>query len=200
MDQTLKNRLVGAAVLLAIAVVVLPLLFDGANQQALMSDLRMPPPPETPNAAALLDGGHSTLAEAKDEVLREHALIEPEAEPELEPIPPVAVAPSPAEPVPASPAPAATSQPAKPADERLSQLAEAWDVQVAAGSSAEGAERLRNRLVAAGYKVRVRRDAGIHRVVVGPVLRREDAVALRTALAADARVGKPAGLLVRYIP
>lgn len=200
MDQTLKNRLVGAAVLLALAVVVLPLLFDGANQQALMSDLRMPPPPATPDAAALLDGGHSRLAEAKDEVLREHAPVEPEPEPEPEPIAPVAVAPSPAEPVPASPAPAATLQPAKPADERLSQLAEAWDVQVAAGSSAEGAERLRNTLVAAGYKARVRRDAGIHRVVVGPVLRREDAVALRTALAADARVGKPAGLLVRYIP
>lgn len=196
MDQTLKNRLVGAAVLLVLAVIVLPLLFDGANQQALMSDLRMPVPPEVPDAAALIDGGRSTLAEAKNEVLREHAPVEPEPEPAV----PVAVAPSPAEPVPeSSPAPA-TSQPAAPADERLAKLAEAWDVQVAAGSSAEGAERLRSTLVAAGYKARVRRNATIYRVVVGPVLRREDALALRSALAADARVGKPAGLLVRYIP
>ncbi|MFP5383849.1 MAG: SPOR domain-containing protein, partial [Gammaproteobacteria bacterium] len=161
-----------------------------------MSDLRMPAPPEAPDAAALLDGGRPALAEAKEEVLREHAPVEPEPEP----VPPVAVAPSPAEPVPASSAPPATSQPAAPVDERLAKLAEAWDVQVAAGSSAEGAERLRSTLVAAGYKARVRRDAGIFRVVVGPVLRRDDAVALRTALAADARVGRPAGLLVRYIP
>lgn len=196
MDQTLKNRLVGAAVLLVLAVIVLPLLFDGANQQALMSDLRMPVPPEVPDAAALIDGGRSALAEAKNEVLREHAPVEPEPEPAV----PVAVAPSPAEPVPeSSPAPA-TPQPAAPADDRLAKLAEAWDVQVAAGSSAEGAERLRSALVAAGYKARVRRDAAIYRVVVGPVLRREDALALRSALSTDKRVGKPAGLLVRYIP
>lgn len=199
MDQTLKNRLVGAAVLLALAFILLPLLFDGANQQALMSDLRMPAPPATPDAAALLDGGRSALAEAKEEVMREHASVEPEPEP----VPPVAVAPSPSEPVPsaapapATPAPAAT---AAVADERLSRLAEAWDVQVAAGSSVEGAERLRAALAAAGYKARVRQDAAVYRVVVGPVLRREDAVALRAALAADARVGKPAGMLVRYIP
>lgn len=182
--------------MLVLAVIVLPLLFDGANQQALMSDLRMPVPPEVPDAAALIDGGRSALAEAKNEVLREHAPVEPEPEPAV----PVAVAPSPAEPVPeSSPAPA-TPQPAAPADDRLAKLAEAWDVQVAAGSSAEGAERLRSALVAAGYKARVRRDAAIYRVVVGPVLRREDALALRSALSTDKRVGKPAGLLVRYIP
>jgi cell division septation protein DedD len=59
-------------------------------------------------------------------------------------------------------------------------------------------------LLAAGYKARVQanRDGrGLNRVLVGPVLRREDALALRDRLAADRHlkdIGTP--LLVRYVP
>lgn len=205
MDQTLKKRLVGIAVLLLLAVIVLPLVLDGANKDALLADTRLPPPPVVADADGLLAAPPGELAIAEGEIAREHLPAEPE------PIPPVAVAPTAADaataesmppgaavtapaPVPAPPVPAAVVEP------RLAALAEAWDVQVAAVSAPEGAERLRAKLVAAGYKARVVRVKGMHKVVVGPELRRDAAEKLLDRLAADARVGKPKGMLVRYVP
>lgn len=203
MDQTLKNRLVGVGVLLVLAAIVLPLVFDGANQDALLADTRLPPPPAVPEAEALLTAPAPELPQAEAELAREHVPAEPEAP---APLPPVAVAPgtapapavaAPPAAAPAAPAPAATTA----ADPRLAGLAEAWDVQLAAVSAPEGAERLRGKLVAAGYKARVVKVGALYKVLAGPELRREDAEKLRAKLAADARVGKPADArLVRYIP
>lgn len=204
MDQTLKNRLVGVGVLLVLAAIVLPLVFDGANQDALRADTRLPPPPAVPEAEALLTAPAPELPMAEAELARDHVPAEPEAP---APLPPVAVAPGtapaaapaapPATPVAAAPTPAA----APVADPRLAGLAEAWDLQLAAVSAPDGAERLRNKLVAAGYKARVAKVGAFYKVLVGPELRREDAEKLRAKLAADARVGKPADArLVRYIP
>lgn len=201
MDQALKNRLVGVGVLMAIAVVVLPLLFDGANQQALLADTRMPPAPEVPEPASLLAEPPAQLPEAEEEITRDHVPAEPE--PPAPVVAPVAVAPSvPAAAAPVAPAatPAAAPPGVQAADPRLATLAEAWDVQVAAVSAADGADRLRAKLQQSGYKARIVQRDGRYKVVVGPVLRREDAEALRGKLAADARVGKPAGMLVRYVP
>lgn len=220
-DQTLKNRLVGVVVLLLLAVVLLPALFDGANEQALLADTRMPVPPEVPAAGELLAAPPSIVPETESAIAAAHALAEPE-------IPPVAVAPglppedtaadlaavegavapsvvgpvasAAAKPA-SSPVPAAATvpPPAQP-DQRLASLAEAWDVQVAAVSTLESAEQLRKKLVAAGYKARVLAAGKLFRVVVGPELRREDATIMRDKLAADARFGKVKGMLVRYVP
>lgn len=204
MNQALKTRLVGVVVLVALAAILLPLLFDGANQQALLADTRMPPPPQVPDAASLLAEPASRVPEAEGDIAREHVAVEPEAEV----IAPVAVAPPPtpastaAAPV-AAPAPVATvAAPAVApvADARLAALAEAWDVQVAAVAAADGAERLRARLVKAGYKARVHKVGPLFKVLVGPELRRADAEALRGKLATDARAGKPKAVLVRYVP
>lgn len=210
----MKKRLVGIAVLLLLAVIVLPLVLDGANEDALLADTRLPPPPAVPEAAALLEAPPAELAAAEGGIARDHVPAEPE--PVVAPVvPPVAVAPAAAAPaaVPAVAAPAARpaapSVPAAataaepvpaPADPRLAALAEAWDVQVAAVSSPDGAERLRGQLAKAGYKARIVRAGGLHKVVVGPELRRAAAEKLRDRLAADARVGKPKGMLVRYVP
>lgn len=198
MDQALKNRLVGVGVLMAVAVVVLPLLFDGANQQALLADTRMPPAPEVPEPAALLAEPPAQLPEAEQQITRDHM----PAEPEPAVVAPVAIAPSVPSPVApaASPAAVPPASPAPATDPRLAALAEAWSVQVAAVAAVDGAERLRAKLQQAGYKARIVQVDGLHKVVVGPVLRREDAEALRDRLAADARVGKPDGRLVRYVP
>ena len=89
MNQALKNRIVGVVVLMALAVIVLPLLFDGANQQALLADTRMPPSPQLPDVAATLAEQPAQLPEAEGDIAREHVA----AEPEVPVIPPVAVAP-----------------------------------------------------------------------------------------------------------
>lgn len=205
----MKKRLVGIAVLLLLAVIVLPLVLDGANEDALLADTRLPPPPAVPEAAALLDAPPAELAAAEGGIARDHVPAEPE--PVVAPVvPPVAIAPAAAAPsaVPAAtasatapPASAAAVEPVPaPADPRLAALAEAWDVQVAAVSSPDGAERLRSQLAKAGYKARIVRAGGLHKVVVGPELRRAAAEKLRDRMAADARVGKPKGMLVRYVP
>lgn len=218
-DPALKNRLVGVVVLLLLAVLLLPVLFDGANEQALLADTRMPQPPDVPSAGSLLGEPPSIVPETESAIDAAHAPAEPE-------IPPVAVAPGappeyavadtagvaevgiapatvkavpPPAPAATGPVPAVPAVPAKP-DPRLASLAEAWDVQVAAVSTLESAQQLRGKLAAAGYKSRVLAAGKLFRVVVGPELRREDATALRDKLAVDARFGKPKGMLVRYVP
>ncbi|MFZ5698398.1 MAG: SPOR domain-containing protein [Pseudomonadota bacterium] len=203
MNQALKNRIVGVVLLMALAVIVLPLIFDGANEQTLLADTRMPPAPQVPDAMTLLAETPAQLPEAEGEIAREHQA----ALPEVPVIPPVAVAPEatrsassdtpPAVPV-AGGAPAV--EPFVAADPRLTGLAQAWDVQVTAVAAPEGAERLRAKLVQAGYKARVHRVDGLFKVLVGPELRREDAQSLQRRLGADVRVGKPQTVLVRYVP
>lgn len=223
-DSTLKNRLVGVAVLLVLAAVLLPVLFDGANEKALLADTRMPAPPEVPAAETLLAEPPSLVQQTEAEIAAEHALAEPEVQ-----IPPVAVAPgappavpavtsaAPSTVTPAVPAPvpaaanksapvaapvAVTPAPSAPAqvDPRLAKLADAWDVQLAAVSTPESAEQLRTKLVTAGYKARVIASGKLFRVVAGPELRREDALAMRDKLAGDARFSKLKAMLVRYVP
>ncbi len=192
MDQTLKTRLVGAMVLLGLAVIILPLLLDGANEQALLAETRMPPAPAVPTAEALLAEPAAQLPEVEAGIIRDHAPAKPEsAVPGV--MPPVAVAPTavPMHTIPMS-APAA--------DIRLQALAEGWDVQVAAVLAITNAERLRAKLLAAGYPARVLKVGKLYRVLVGPELRREDVERLRDRLAADVRVGKIKGMLVRYVP
>lgn len=201
MDQTLKSRLVGAMVLLGLAVIILPLLLDGANEQALLAETRMPPAPVVPEAAALLVEPAAQLPEVEAGIVRDHAPAEPEpAAPRV--IPPVAIAPAAVgggrAPERVAPAAAAVLPPA--ADPRLQALAEGWDVQVAAVLAISNAERLQAKLLAAGYPVRVLKVGKLHRVLVGPELRREDVERLRDRLAADVRVGKLKGVLVRYVP
>lgn len=208
-DPALKNRLVGVAVLLVLAALLLPALFDGANETTLLADARMPVPPEVPAAETLLADAPAVLPQAEAEIDAAHAPAEPETQ-----VAPVAVAPgtlpAPVAPAAALPAPAKApvvtppapvTQPvaAVPADPRLASLAEAWEVQLAAVSTAESAEQLRARLVLAGYKARVV-PGKLFRVRAGPELRREDAIALRAKLAADARFSKLKGDLVRYVP
>jgi DedD protein len=223
-DPTLKNRLVGAAVLLALAVILLPMLFNGANEQALLMDTRIPVAPQVPSADSLLADPPSTVTATEAEIARAHELADAQSQvppvalaPGLPPDMPVpdisaaeaAVAPSAVRPLPTpTPTPAvapaapvaAVPPPAPVADTRLASLAEAWDVQVAAVSTLDSANQLRGKLVAAGYKARVLAAGKLFRVVVGPELRRDDAVALRDKLAADTRFSKTRGMLVRYVP
>jgi len=224
-DPTLKNRLVGVVVLLLLAVVLLPMLLDGDNQAALLADTRLPVAPEVPSAESLLAEPPAVAPAIEGEIAAAHAPAEPEAVPPVAVapgtppdydavVPPpvaestltqtsVAAKPAVAPPAPAATATAAAASPAPtpaPAEPRLASLAEAWDVQVAALSTLEAANQLKAKLTAAGYKARVLAAGKLFRVVVGPELRREDAVALREKLASDGRFGKPAGLLVRYVP
>lgn len=190
-DQTLKTRLVGAVVLLGLAVIVLPLMLDGANEKALLADTRMPPAPDVPDAGVLLAEPPPQLPSAQAEVAQEHQPADPESGSAPGIVPPVVLDEVQAD---------AVFPPVSEPDPRLQALANAWDVQVAAVLTVSNAERLREKLVSAGYRVRVRKVGNLHKVLVGPELRREDIEQVRDRLALDERVGRLQGVLVRYVP
>jgi DedD protein len=204
MDESLKARLIGAAVLVALAVLLIPELLSGrktAEQQ--------PADPATARGTRTftieLNGGEASgnpplppVAEAPsspdaEAVARRPASEVPAAEPEtaIEPesAPPapavaveqaptaVAVAPRAPEAVPQAP-PATPVAP--PPDKAPAAVARGgWAVQVGAFGSAATAQRLVKDLQGAGYQAYVspvnRSGKTLHRVRVGPEIERDDA-------------------------
>lgn len=198
MDETLKARLIGAAVLVAIAVLLIPELLSGRKT------------PEPAHEAGTSPKGTRTftieLEGMAGQGARAPAAGSPESSAKPQPEAPrttrEAPPPAPNEPreltVPkrkaaapaadASTAPAA--QPATPASSPSSAVPSraGWYVQVGAFGSAESARKLVKDLEAAGYRALVspvtRSGKMLHRVRVGPEAQRADAERLAGRLKA----------------
>lgn len=173
-EPPVRYRMVGAIVLIFLAVLFLPWLFDGAGYEA-MQDLERPIPdrplfvePHTPSApVADLQGQRAGIVSPSDP---------PPAEvPEAAPPDPVPEARAPA-PV-ARPAPA----PAPPASARAG-----WAVQVGSFGREANAREQAQRLREAGFTAFVERATAdgrdVWRVKVGPRADRDDALRLRDEL------------------
>ena len=199
MDQTLKQRLVGALVLLSAAVIFLPLIFDGREKQEVYSDLQIPDEP-----VVTLDVGDpkidvASFEKIKTKIEQDRAAIAP-TEAELNE--PVAELPK------VKPAAEAAKQEvaeikqerAKPL-QGVDKLAKAYTVQLAAFSSRENAEKLHKKLIEKQYEAYIQKGASgnktLYRVFVGPQLREN-----RAAMVADAlhKEFKLKGMVVRYAP
>jgi DedD protein len=187
MDESLKARLIGAAVLVAVAVLVIPELLSGRKTAELQpldpaaargtrtftielnggnttGDPQLPPVAEAPASAP--------VAVAARPVDQPPAVTQPEPAPEpVAPPTPPAVAKVPeatpvSPPVETAPAPAAVTR-------------GGWAVQVGAFGSAAAAQRLVRDLEVAGYRAFVspvtRSGKTLHRVRVGPEAGRDDA-------------------------
>lgn len=210
MDKVLKQRLVGAAILIALAVIFVPMLFDGADEREAIRDSALelpPPPPQQRELRRLpLDPGQAReVTPPQPEIAITEPAVEPPAEeprtrpdtivpaePEPEPIDPAPshepVAPVPeAEPEPEvapplqEPAPVPTPAPAP-------AVSSGWIVQVASFSSAETAERIIDQLQRLGHQagvdVLVRGDSQLHRIRTGPYPSRSVAEQARAQIAA----------------
>lgn len=186
LDKGLKQRMVGALVLVALAVIFLPMLFSRPDEQRqiVVDAPAMPAMPAMP----------------------EHAVVpaevpEPEPIPEPPQLPQVEAEPVAAEPVPAAaPAvpPPAPSEPAKPASHLdANSLPVSWSVQLASLSSRERAVELQQRLRSQGYNAYVRSVDGMNRVFVGPVIERAEANRLRDQLNRQQKLN---GFIVRFQP
>jgi len=216
MDQGLKERLVGAAVLVAIAVWLIPWVLDGPEAGL-----------ETPDRSLQLPAAEEPMP-MRTQTLRLGGTPEADVAPEA---PPLATAQAPdasAEPVPAAaapavtqteatepeaqketlvaasraaerPAPAATPPPAPAATTPPKPAAAAtgdWSVQLGSFSAEANARRLAQQAATYGYKAEVSsyKDGGrvLYRVRVGPQATRAAADAAASALRAhgikDARV------------
>lgn len=192
MDDRLKQRIIGAIVLVIAAVIFLPMLLSGQDETVRV-EVQPPEPPEM-NPEPIIRAAPVELSEpeAMPETptdLPSPASIEPSLPVEPEQTPAVAT-PEPAAP-PATPAsaPPATQAPT-PAPQPAEVPAAAtggWVVQLGSFSSADNASALSAKLRTQGYNaytVPSQVDGkSITRVFVGPVIDREGANRLRDELA-----------------
>ncbi|WP_199270038.1 SPOR domain-containing protein [Stutzerimonas stutzeri] len=202
-DRGLMQRIVGALVLVALAVIFVPMLFnreDAGRQVAVDA----PPMPDTP-VAPVIETQPVEVPEPQAEPFPESfEIIEEgpsaEAEAPSAPITPAPVEPQPA-PVPPGPA-AVQSPPVEPAtapEQRLdtANLPVSWSVQLASLSSRENAEKLQKTLRAQGYNAYIRTAEGMNRVFVGPLVERAEANRLRDQLQRQQKLN---GFVVRFKP
>ena len=194
LDSGLKQRIVGALVLLALMVIFLPMLLSRQDdlQRVVVDAPAMPQAPVMPQVEL-------------DPVSVQQAQLLPD-----EPVPMTeseiaATAPAvavPAKPVAAVTPPAAAKPPvaevAAPAS-RLDAngLSVSWSIQLASLSSRTSADSLQNRLRGAGYNAYVRNVEGMNRVFVGPVIERAEADRLRDQLTRQQKLN---GFVVRFQP
>ncbi len=215
LDKGMKQRMVGALVLVALAVIFLPMLFTREDE---MRQVRV----EAPQAPAM-----PSLPEVKVDPV---VVPEPQPLPEEPQQPPVGVneasAPvaTPSQPISPSPqtqaqprqqAPVATPAPAPKAETRASAtpapaatasapskidtngLPVSWSIQLASLSNRAGAESLQKTLRSQGYNAYIRSAGGMNRVYVGPLIERAEAERLRDTINRQQNLK---GFVVRFQP
>ncbi|MCI0995327.1 SPOR domain-containing protein [Pseudomonas sp. ICMP22404] len=214
LDKAYKQRMVGALVLVALAVIFLPMLFSRQDEQRQVT-VDAPAAPQAPSVPPV-QVEPVTVPEPQalpqEPVPSDEELAEQPATPSA-PVPaaptvsskPV-VAPAPA-PVPATPAvkPAPTqpitAAPTKPDTSQsrvdANGLSVSWSVQLASLTSRESAENLQKSLRSQGYNAYIRSADGKNRVFVGPLIERAEADRLRDLLGRQQNLK---GFVVRFQP
>jgi len=212
LDKVVKQRMVGALVLVALAVIFLPMLFTREDELRQVQ-VEAPAPPAVP---ALAQVQVEPVAVPEPQVIQDEALAaqEPSApSTPIAPAPPAVVEPAPA-PAPAT-APAAHTPPAAPAPASKPVAAPAkpvatapakvdgnglpvsWSVQLASLSNRANAENLQKTLRSQGYNAYIRSAEGTNRVFVGPLIERAEAERLRDVINRQQNLK---GFVVRFQP
>jgi len=188
LDKGLKQRMVGALVLLALAVIFLPMLLsrEDESQRVQVDAPAMPVAPEMPNIEL------QPVAVPEPQLLPDEP-VEADAVQPLEPIETAAVETPAVAPVPAAP----VAPPATPSKLDANSLPISWSVQLASLSSGDGAQKLQKTLRTQGYNAYIRSVDGMNRVFVGPLIERAEADRLRDQLN---RQHKLNGFVVRFQP
>lgn len=193
LDRRLKQRMVGALVLLALAAVFLPMLFNRADQPRAVR-VEAPPMPAAPAPLQIEtpepDVPEPSLAEAPAPAVEAAAVAVPEP-----------VAPPPAA-VPAAPpavAPPVRSEPVAAPASRLDGdgLPLSWSVQLVSLSNAARAQELQQRLRQQGHNAYIRSVDGMQRVFVGPLLDKSEAQRLAQEIGRQQRLSP---IVVRFQP
>ena len=221
MERQRKERLVGAAVLIMLAVIFIPMVLDDSvHPEDGITGTNIPPKPEGEFESRVIplptagNAGHGTGSE---QVPLPAPVREPEtpADPatvaedlKAEAVPASGSTPAtvtPAASTPSSPEAAGTNDPAKGAATATGKTpsnsvgATAWVVQLGSFASAENAEALNKKLRQAGYSAFVeplqQDGAKVFKVRVGPELRRSGAQSVRDRLKANLGLD---GIVVPY--
>lgn len=195
LDRGLKQRIVGALVLVALAVIFLPMLLTREDE---LRHVRVEAPP-MPSMPALPDIRTTPVA-VPDPLPDEPVPAAPSAPIGSLPLPEPAASdqrqavPKPVTPS-ADPVPAARKAPEARLD--ANNLPVTWSVQLASLSNRANALALQKTLREQGYNAYVRTFEGKNRVFVGPVIERAEATRLRDQLR---RQHKLDGIVVRFQP
>lgn len=194
MSELLKQRLVGALILLALGVVFWPIVFVEPDDKSSLQPQSIPEPPEIstsaiepPDEAGLR--GSPTLSEF-DESEQEYTIVDVEPE----------GADAGATDVPPTAAVTRTEAP-QPLAMDADGVPVAWTLQVATVSTPEKAEALRRRLLDKSEKAYVTTVTSggkqLYRVSVGPKFERQELERIQDSINAEFGVKT---LLVRYYP
>jgi len=198
LDSAYKQRMVGALVLVALAVIFLPMLFSRQDEQRqVVVDV-----PAAPQASAVPQVQVEPVVVPEPQALPEEEPVPTDDEvaaqqapsmpvqpsvPVVKPTPAPAVAAKPVTPA-AAPKPVAT-QPAAPGKPDVGQsridpngLPISWSIQVASLGSRDGADALQKKLRSQGYNAYIRSADGKNRVFIGPLIERAEADRLRDLL------------------
>lgn len=193
LDKGLKQRMVGALVLIALAVIFVPMLFTRED------DLRhvvvdAPAMPNSPSVAQIEIEPvevpeHKSIPEGF-EIVENDASAQSAAVPSAPTESPAVAEPEQMK------APAQTTpvpQPRVDAD----NLPVSWSIQLASLSSRASAEKLQKTLREQGYNAYIRAADGMNRVFVGPLIERDEANRLRDQLQRQQKLN---GFVVRFKP
>ena len=193
MGQARKQRLVGGVVLLALAVIIVPMLLDFSRERpSEIESLKIPPSPDVMKMEVLpLDVRSEKI---DPEVDTENGIIETPT-PEKKPVASAGTSGSSSEPV-AKPKAKSRSGTKKP----TASGASAWVVQAASLGAESKALKLRDRLRDAGFSAFVERATKpngdvVYRVRVGPVLVRSEANKLKDEVKQEIKLD---GLVMKY--
>lgn len=215
LDSAYKQRMVGALVLVALAVIFLPMLFSRQDEQRQVvveapSAPQVPTMPQVQVEPVVVPEPQALPEEpvpSDDEVAAQQA----PAAPVQQSVPVVKPAPTPTAPVvaakPAAPAPApkpVAPQPAAPGKPDVGQsridpngLPISWSIQLASLANRESADALQKKLRAQGYNAYIRSADGKNRVFIGPLIERAEADRLRDLLGRQQNLN---GFVVRFQP
>ncbi|HFJ9652472.1 SPOR domain-containing protein [Pseudomonas aeruginosa] len=223
LERGLKQRIVGALVLIALAVIFLPMLFTREDESRQVV-VEAPPRPQSPAMPSVevqptevpeLQPGEEGIA---PEIVEEGSpaaagqpsqpigglpatppATQPPAQAQAQP-PAQAQAQAPAASLPPSqPQPPAAPPSPPPAEKCLdaNNLPQSWSVQLASLSNRARAEELQKTLRSQGYNAYIRSFDGMNRVFVGPVIQRAEADRLRDQLSKQQKLN---GFVVRFQP
>ncbi|MPT17364.1 MAG: SPOR domain-containing protein [Pseudomonas sp.] len=200
LDKGLKQRMVGALVLVALAVIFLPMLLSREDEMRRVV-VEAPAMPQAPATAEIVVEPAEVV---EPEQLPQEPLPVEELEPQIVEVPEQpkpTPTPTPPAAQPLKPEPARTEQAAAPAQPQgrldANNLPISWSVQLASLSSRSGAENLQKTLRSQGYNAYIRTFDGMNRVFVGPLIERAEAERLRDQLN---RQHKLSGFVVRFQP
>ena len=214
LDKAYKQRMVGALVLVAVAVIFLPMLFSrqdearhvqvdapAAPQAPAMSPVKVDPvnvPEQQPlpqepipsdeELAPNRQAPSMPIAPAPNKPVTQNA-----------PVAKATPAPAPAARATPAPAAAAAAPAAAAADSRVDAngLSVSWSVQLASLSNRANADNLQKTLRTQGYNAYIRTSDGVNRVFVGPLIERAEADRLRDQLDKQQKLK---GIVVRFQP